>query len=620
MGVAVRAAASTSGWSFFVTSASTVPDARQAGWTVVTFHLVVEQTQTGLLSTDPGNTDGTQPGLLSTSSISTFRATWQGNSYAGSFSVPSTVLPQGFGAAAEASVSVPTVALNATTYNLFSPTGQAVEIHGGTLRLHGPFAPLPVLPTTSTHELAIGQTFTVPRLAAMTPVSQAVGPFASADLSPYPTVGVIAPSGSISFFGASGSSSPGYLGGTTSNWLLRISWQNLSGQEEYFPFTLQVMTGDEIIPVSSPTAPLAPLSKAVSIVHLPLLAAGRPDYLLVLRPGYDGVYAAYRFTPPANAEAWIYQSLSNQSGQLGNVDSRTTVAFPDARHGWLVGESTISHTDDGGGTWKLQSLPSDLQGLELSGAAFPDARHGWAVGTDSDSSSVIVHTDDGGATWKTQTLPQGFAASAIVFPDAQHGWALSGNGTIVHTDDGGTTWTTQNAAGASIQSMAFPDAQHGWAIGSIMGQPGTTLLHTDDGGATWNTKIIGGAGVTIVSVTFPDAQHGWAVSDNGGGYGSSSTLLHTDDGGATWKALPESTFQQNGTSDSFQGVVFRSDAEGCALSAPVFCTRDGGATWQPISGLNVSGQPSKGAAFARAGDLWLGSVHLIDVPFGQGPL
>jgi photosystem II stability/assembly factor-like uncharacterized protein len=168
--------------------------------------------------------------------------------------------------------------------------------------------------------------------------------------------------------------------------------------------------------------------------------------------------------------------------------------------------------------------------------------------------------------------------------------------------------------------MAFPDAQHGWAIGSIMGQPGTTLLHTDDGGATWNTKIIGGAGVTIVSVTFPDAQHGWAVSDNGGGYGSSSTLLHTDDGGATWKALPESTFQQNGTSDSFQGVVFRSDAEGCALSAPVFCTRDGGATWQPISGLNVSGQPSKGAAFARAGDLWLGSVHLIDVPFGQGPL
>ena len=118
----------------------------------------------------------------------------------------------------------------------------------------------------------------------------------------------------------------------------------------------------------------------------------------------------------------------------------------------------------------------------LYGVSFPDAAHGWAVG----DAGTILATTDGGAHWKAQrsgtTLPLSPFPSSTTPMAGQWATTWSWVDVILATTNGGATWTTQSSgATAYLYGVAFGDDSHGWAVGD-----GGTMLTTADGGAHWN--------------------------------------------------------------------------------------------------------------------------------------
>ena len=122
-------------------------------------------------------------------------------------------------------------------------------------------------------------------------------------------------------------------------------------------------------------------------------------------------------------------------------------------------------------------------GVSFFAVAFPDATHGWAVG----EGGAILATSNGGATWSKQTSGTFATFWGVAFSDATHGWAVGEGGRILATTNGGATWSAQTSGTSELlYDVAFSDATHGWAVGE-----GGTILATTDGGATWNAQQLG---------------------------------------------------------------------------------------------------------------------------------
>lgn len=156
---------------------------------------------------------------------------------------------------------------------------------------------------------------------------------------------------------------------------------------------------------------------------------------------------------------------------------------------------------------------------ELRSVHFPDAQHGWAVGDDG----MILATADGGMSWLPQPSKTRERLVSVHFADARHGWTVGLDGTILATADGGKNWLPQpSKPGTILLSVHFADAQHGWVVGYS-----GTILATADGGKNWLPQQ-SKTREYLRSVHFAVAQHGWAVSSNG-------AILATADGGLTWR-------------------------------------------------------------------------------------
>lgn len=185
----------------------------------------------------------------------------------------------------------------------------------------------------------------------------------------------------------------------------------------------------------------------------------------------------------------------------------TSLAFGNAKTGWLVGESgAIQTTPDGGLTWRMEYAVSRKLFYDIFAL---DAQQAWLVG----GGGNVLRTVDGGANWneQPQAVPQ--TLRAVFFTDARRGWAVGINGTIIATTNGGNRWQTQSAPSTqTLNDVRFVNAREGW----VAGERGT-LLHTRDGGTTWEDESLGSfASFNKLFFTAPDC--GWVVGTNGSIY------------------------------------------------------------------------------------------------------
>ena len=280
------------------------------------------------------------------------------------------------------------------------------------------------------------------------------------------------------------------------------------------------------------------------------------------------------------------------------ADSLRLVAFPDARHGWAVGDTYdvtgigIQATTNGGLDWAEQKSGDWGSTWGPYGVAFANAACGWVLtATDMDinghypdgDANTILATTDGGATWNSQHSGTGIELWDIASAGASHAWAVgadpSDSGTkniIIATSDGGTRWTKQysattvNTVGRSgLEAVAFADTAHGWAVGSD-----GLILATTDGGATWK-KQAAPTSDGLEDVVCVDATHAWALGDED----NDDILLATTDGGATWKVQHTWKMWIAGVNS----LAFADTNHGWVVGGAgvILATTDGGGSWMP---------------------------------------
>lgn len=290
----------------------------------------------------------------------------------------------------------------------------------------------------------------------------------------------------------------------------------------------------------------------------------------------------------------------------------------DDRVVWASGtRGTVIRSTDGGGTWRVDSIP---------GAGTFDLR---AIHAQSDqvahvaaTAGRIWRTTDGGRTWslKYQAADTSMFLDGIVFRSAREGMALGdpmgGRFVILVTHDGGDTWSMapepsrpaalegEAAFAASGTSLIFKTDRHGW-LGT--GGAASRVFRTTNGGQSWIAvpSAIPPRGGTagVFSVAFGDAMHGVVV---GGDYerpdSSTGTAALTSDGGVTWE--PATRFPRGYRSGVAMRRVNANDLLAVAVgTSGSDVSRDGGRTWLPLDGtaLNAVQFAPSGVAFAIGG-------------------
>jgi photosystem II stability/assembly factor-like uncharacterized protein len=269
---------------------------------------------------------------------------------------------------------------------------------------------------------------------------------------------------------------------------------------------------------------------------------------------------------------------SKQTGDLPPFPA--SASFPDARHGWVVGnDSAIVATTDGGIHWSTQEPPGPVT---LWGVSFADTSHGWAVGStlDSAGNGTIIATSDGGAHWSTQWTAPGLSPFAIASTDDAHAWTLASDDSnqgsaIMGTSDGGWNWAVLARSDTKLYAISFSDSLHGWVGGNA-----GSVLATSDGGKTWVHRDVpeAQAAEAVVGLSFVDQRHGWAITDRGPYH----SIMATDDAGAHWVVRKSDQLNSGRPSGSSYVSVSFADAQHGWVATPGFilATDDGGLTWK----------------------------------------
>jgi photosystem II stability/assembly factor-like uncharacterized protein len=271
-----------------------------------------------------------------------------------------------------------------------------------------------------------------------------------------------------------------------------------------------------------------------------------------------------------------------------------TLRFISPQDGWLLGESTMLVTRDGGATWAVDDQLHDVMALEAVDESV------WAIEGHCEShdqcSRVFLVSDDFGHTWQpapTQPVLPGYGAR-LVRAGLQDAWISTGGGELPKylfgTHDGGTTWHELTVPCQNWNTqLAAVDASHLWFLcGSLPG--GRTelkwLYASADGGTEWQLVRETGRGGLADLGNLPTVGH-WvsfvATSPTRafvGLYGDS--LLVTTDGGQTWDCavVPDGPDSELGILQ----VVFADEQHGWATtSTALWRTRDGGDSWERLA-------------------------------------
>lgn len=174
---------------------------------------------------------------------------------------------------------------------------------------------------------------------------------------------------------------------------------------------------------------------------------------------------------------------------------------------------------DNGQTWTQSIAPTRAL---LTSVTFPDAQHGWVVGHDG----VILATTDGGKTWTRQD--DGKDTDSIyldvLFLDAQRGYAVGAYGKFMTTNDGGKTWTAAHPDSDEVHYNTIAAGPDGMLY--LAGESGT-LLVSGDGGANWTRAEVPYDGSLFVAV--PLDRQTVVVA------GLRGHILTSPDNGASWE-------------------------------------------------------------------------------------
>ena len=296
--------------------------------------------------------------------------------------------------------------------------------------------------------------------------------------------------------------------------------------------------------------------------------------------------------------------------------------------------------------------------------AFPDALHGWALGEPAanavgsgPASAGIWHSATGGATWQEQWQGAGHALS-VTATDAGHAWALitcpsasskaSCRRNLTETTDGGRDWRVVAVMPHDVNQIQFVTDSFGIATGDgCLAEPSATrcpgqILVTRDGGARW-TRVLAAASPVFAAAS--NTGQLWAAetaAGTGGELSAAVTFLTSTDGGHSWQQTGQSAagppltpevqiHLAAGRSGQLWASLF--DPGSCAMhgcgTAELLQSEDGGRTWSTVnlssgelgcgwSSITFSAAPD-GSVMAAAGVNGAACSPPLGMLYGYGP-
>ncbi len=209
-------------------------------------------------------------------------------------------------------------------------------------------------------------------------------------------------------------------------------------------------------------------------------------------------------------------------------DNISDIFFRTRDDGWLVTSgatgSRILKTVDGGESWELVFQLAVAPGTNkndvpvLYSVAFPNKKQGWVVG----DAGRILHSEDGGKTWRRQESGTQDELVHVKFINDKRGWVVGAKGTILYTDDGGRTWERQTSGTTQhLYHIETRGKENAW----IVGDKGT-ILRSGNAGLSWE-RVAVDTTQNLLNVAFANDKQGWIIGWNG-------TILRSGDGGKNW--------------------------------------------------------------------------------------
>jgi photosystem II stability/assembly factor-like uncharacterized protein len=210
------------------------------------------------------------------------------------------------------------------------------------------------------------------------------------------------------------------------------------------------------------------------------------------------------------------------------------IYFANEQIGWVLCNSSILGTSDGGKSWKAEWKITDTDEFNYRlNSIHAVNTTAWAVG---EYGMILKYTEQD--QWQLQSSITDLPLNDVFFSDENHGWIAGGYFDdeneyliLLKTTDGGESWEEIPDFKYQINDMFFDNNLHGWAVGNDIVNSGEwwdpsypgIILETEDGGDTWNIQVEG-LSAPLNALHF---KHGycWAV----GGYG---LVLRTD--GTNW--------------------------------------------------------------------------------------
>ena len=275
---------------------------------------------------------------------------------------------------------------------------------------------------------------------------------------------------------------------------------------------------------------------------------------------------------------------------------------------WVLSESGLSTSDDGGLHWSAQILPNNLTAAAIADVAEVPGRALW-VAAPNDSGIHLFRLADSASTWTSSLLAPTWPARAGAAGPADAVAITPGPGSLVtvtatipngtdgafsslftSTDDGATfvehAASPNSAANVAWKHVLFASAQSGILVA---GADAATLLHSSDGGTSWSpvslkglaaatsyylgNPVVVGSDVELPAINLPS-----------NGAGASLSLLISHDGGLTFE-VPAGSALDLGS--AVNPVIAARDTVTWVVPSSggrVYETRDGGRSWAIVAG------------------------------------
>lgn len=248
----------------------------------------------------------------------------------------------------------------------------------------------------------------------------------------------------------------------------------------------------------------------------------------------------------------------------------TAIQMLTVRNGWVLTDTSVLKTIDGGVTW-TDVTPADAGQLQRDSFYFMDALHAWVSSAKNEILKTIYYTKDGGRTWKQTVFPAEETMMAqFQFISANVGWLMAHQGmamshervSFYHTVDGGQHWakiSNTDSHDSSPGRLPFVGDKFGYGfrdqnVGFVAGTEPVTgrvyLYISRDGGRTWWKRNIPIPKMYLKSQfaawtpVFFNSKEG-VIPLTAGGIGQPTMFYATRDGGQNWLAKKIVTSQDN---------------------------------------------------------------------------